>query len=85
MNVGGGSKRTLGNMNRAVAVNDASIEAVNATQARVTHDRKERRGVFAFDEAGVAAVFTAGGLVGSVAGFGGAGSVELSLLIGISH
>jgi len=56
-----------------VAVNDASIEAVKATQARVTHDRKERRGGVVFDEPGTAAAFAAGGLGGGVAGFGGAG------------
>jgi len=61
------------------------MEAVKATQASVTHDRKERRGVVVFDEAGAAAAFAAGGLGGGVAGFGGAGSVGLSLLIGISH
>ena len=77
-------------MNLAVAVNDASIDAVKATQARVTHERKDRRGTPAF--AGGAAGFGAAGLAGAAGDTGGvaevvvgAGSRESSLLIGISQ
>ena len=66
-------------MNLAVAVSDASIEAVKATQASVTHDRNDRRVAAA---AGFAAAGFGGG---AVAGFAGAGSRESSLLIGISQ
>jgi len=78
-------------MNRAVAVNDASIEAVKATHASVIHEKKERRGIFCLVAEGAAA-FATGGLAGAAGGFGnvaaglpGAGSVEFSLLIGISQ
>ena len=82
-------------MNLAVAVNDASIEAVKATQANVTHERKDRLGTPAFAGAAAAAGFGAAGFAGAagVAGGGGgatvevvgAGSLESSLLIGISR
>jgi hypothetical protein len=67
-------------MNRAVAVNAASIEAVNAAHANVIHDKKERRdtGVLA-----AGAAFGGAGLGGAVATVEGAG--EFSLLIGISQ
>jgi hypothetical protein len=78
-------------MNLAVAVSDASIEAVKATQARVTHERKDRLGTPAFAGA-AAAAFGAAGLVGGAGVAGGAtvevvgaGSRESSLLIGISR
>ena len=82
-------------MNLAVAVNDASIEAVKATQARVTHDRKDRLGTPALAGAAVAAGLGTAGFAGA-AGFAGgaggatvevvgAGSRESSLLIGISR
>jgi hypothetical protein len=78
-------------MNLAVAVNDASIEAVKATQASVTHERKDRRGTAAFAVA-EAAGFGAAGFAGAAGGAGGgaevvvgAGSRESSLLIGISQ
>src|SRR5215831_15279034 len=78
LKVGGGSKRTFGNMNRAVAVSDASIEAVKAVHANVTHEKNERR-----DMAGFAAGAT--GLGGD--GFGGAavavGAFDSSLLMGV--
>jgi len=80
-------------MNLAVAVKDASIEAVKATQANVTHERKDRLG-----RPALAGAVAAGGFFG-VAGFAGvagatggaavvvvgAGSRESSLLIGISQ
>ena len=75
MNVGGGSKRTFGNMNRPVAVSAASIDAVKAVHAKVIQERKERRGIGALG-------FGAAGFAG--AGFGGAGGeavVVSSLLI----
>jgi hypothetical protein len=75
LNVGGGSKRTFGNMNRPVAVSAASIDAVKAVHAKVIQERKERRGMGGF-AAGAA------GFAG--AGFGGAGGeavVVSSLLI----
>jgi hypothetical protein len=66
-------------MNLAVAVREASMEAVKATQANVTHDMNERRVV-----AAAPADFAAAGLGGGAAvGFEGAG--ETSLLIGISQ
>ena len=74
-------------MNLAVAVNDASIEAVNATQARVIHERKDRRGTPAL----AGAAFGAAGFAGVAGADGGAtvdvgaGSLESSLLIGISR
>ena len=68
-----------------MAVKEASIEAVKATQAKVTHDSKERRGTAVFDEAGAAAAFAAAGLGGGVAGFAGAVSTDSSLLIEISQ
>ena len=77
-------------MNLAVAVKDASIEAVKATHARVTHERKDRRGTPAL--AGAAAGgFGAAGFAGVAGADGGAtedlgaGSLESSLLIGISR
>jgi hypothetical protein len=78
-------------MNLAVAVSDASIDAVKATQASVTHERKDRRGAPAF--LGVAAAgFGADGFTGVTGGGGvatveplGAGSLESSLLIGITQ
>ena len=75
-------------MNLAVAVNDASIDAVKATQARVTHERKDRRGTTfagagAFGAAGFAGV--AGEAGGTAEVVVGAGSRESSLLIGISQ
>jgi len=75
----------LGNINLAVAVKEASIEAVKATQAAVTHDSKERRGTAVLDEAGAAAAFVAAGLGGGGTGFAGAVSTDSSLLIGISQ
>ena len=75
MKVGGGSKRTFGNMNRAVAVTAASIDAVKAVHASVIHERNERRCIGAFAAA-------AGALAG--AGLGGACAeviVESSLLM----
>ena len=80
-------------MNLAVAVNDASIEAVKATQASVTHERKDRLGTPALAFAGAAAAgFGAAGFTGAAGGTGGAaevvvgaGSRESSLLIGISQ
>ena len=80
-------------MNLAVAVNDASIEAVNATQARVTHERKDRLGTPAFAGAEAVAGFGAAGFAGATGADGvattvellGAGSLESSLLIGISQ
>jgi len=78
-------------MNLAVAVNDASIEAVKATQASVTHDMNERRGMPPLAGAAPAAGFAAAGLAGpagaggGIDGFAGAGSRESSLLIGISQ
>jgi len=78
-------------MNRAVAVNDASIEAVKATHASVIHEKNERRGICCLVVEGAAA-FAAGGLAGAAGGFGsvaagvpGAGSLKSSLLIGISQ
>jgi len=68
-----------------VAVKEASIEAVKATQAAVTHDSKERRGMAVFDEAGGAAAFVAPGFGGGVAGFAGAVSSDSSFLIRISE
>jgi hypothetical protein len=78
-------------MNLAVAVRDASMEAVKATQASVTHERKDRLGTPAF--AGAAAGFGAAGFTGVTGADGvattvellGAGSLESSLLIGISQ
>jgi len=67
-----------------VAVKEASIEAVKATQANVTHDSKERRGTAVFDEAGAVAAFVAAGFGGGT-GFAGAVSTDSSLLIGISQ
>src|SRR5215831_18582157 len=81
LKVGGGSKRTLGNMNRPVAVAAASIDAVNAAHARVIHDKKDRRGTAAF--AADAVGFGGAGFGGAVATVEGAG--ESSLLIGISQ
>jgi hypothetical protein len=79
-------------MNLAVAVNDASIEAVKATHASVTHDMNERRGMApllgAEPGAGFAAVALAGpagAAEGVLDDFAGAGSRESSLLIGISQ
>ena len=82
-------------MNLAVAVNDASIEAVKATQASVIHDMNERRGVPPLADEPPAEDFAAVGFAGAVGpfgaaggvidGFAGAGSCEVSLLIGISH
>jgi len=79
-------------MNLAVAVNDASIEAVKATQASVTHERKDRLGTPAFAGAAFTAGFGATGLAGAAGVAGGAtaevvgaGSRESSLLIGISR
>jgi len=80
-------------MNLAVAVTAASIEAVKATQASVTHDMKERRGTVPFlAGAPPAAGFAAGGLGAVATAVGdelddltGAGSLESSLLIGISQ
>jgi len=79
-------------MNLAVAVNDASIEAVKATQASVTHERKDRLGTPALAGAAFAAGFGAAGLAGAAGVAGGAtvevvgaGSRESSLLIGISR
>jgi len=46
LSVGGGSKSTFGNMNRPVAVAVASMDAVNAAQASVIHERNDRRGIF---------------------------------------
>jgi hypothetical protein len=65
-------------MNRAVAVSDASIDAVKAVHAKVTHERKERRGIAGFAAAGFAGAAAFGG-----AGVEGAG--ESSLLIEISR
>src|SRR5215831_17318823 len=62
LKVGGGSNNTFGNMNRAVAVTAASMDAVNATQANVIHERNERRAM--------TGCFGAAGLAG--AGLGGA-------------
>ena len=79
LNVGGGSNRTFGNMNRPVAVAAASIDAVKAAHATVIHDRKDRR-----PTAGLAGAVAAGF---AAAGFGGGGAavvvgaVESSLLI----
>jgi len=79
-------------MNLAVAVTAASIEAVKATQASVTHDRNERRGTLALAAAPPAAGFAAAGLGGGGAATAvgvddltGAGSLESSLLIGLSQ
>jgi hypothetical protein len=79
-------------MNLAVAVKDASIEAVKATQASVTHERKDRLGTPALAGAAAAAGFGAAGFTGVAGGDGGAtvevvgaGSRESSLLIGISQ
>jgi len=81
-------------MNLAVAVKEASIEAVNATHASVIQDKKERRGTAplpgAAAFAGAAALGAAGFGVAALAGGGavavtGAGSRESSLLIGISQ
>src|SRR5712691_12037319 len=87
LNVGGGSKRTLGNMKRVVAVAAASIDAVNAAHASVIQEIKERRGTLAFF-AGAAGAALAGA-AGLAAGFGGCGGeggaavdVDSSLLIG---
>src|SRR5438105_14962445 len=77
-------------MNRAVAVNDASIEAVKATHASVIHEKNERRGNFCLAAEG-AAGFAAGGLAGAAGGVGsvaaglpGGGFRESALLIVIS-
>jgi hypothetical protein len=79
-------------MNLAVAVRDASIEAVKATQASVTHERKDRLGTPALAGAAAEAGFGAAGFTGVAGGDGGAtvvvmgaGSRESSLLIGISQ
>ena len=78
-------------MNLAVAVNDASIDAVKATQARVTHERKDRRGTPPLAGAAAAGGFGAAGFAGVAGADGGAtvevgaGSLEFSLLIGISQ
>ena len=72
-------------MNLAVAVNDASIEAVKATQASVTHERKDRRGTPAFAGAAAAGFGAAGFDGGAAEVVVGAGSLESSLLIGISQ
>src|SRR5262250_1717725 len=80
LKVGGGSKRTLGNMNRPVAVSAASIDAVKAVHASVIHDRNERRdatGGLAAGAAGLGAAGFGGGTVAVVVG-------ESSLLIGSS-
>jgi len=53
-------------MKRVVAVAAASIDAVNAVHASVTHERNERRGIAAFD--GAAAVLAAGFGVAGVEG-----------------
>ena len=79
-------------MNLAVAVKDASIEAVKATQASVTHERKDRLGTPALAGEAAAGGFgvagftgVAGAAGGTTAEFVGAGSRESSLLIGISQ
>jgi hypothetical protein len=80
-------------MNLAVAVRDASIEAVKATQASVTHERKDRLGTPAFAGGAAAAGFAAAGFAATTGADGvattvellGAGSLESSLLIGISQ
>jgi hypothetical protein len=80
-------------MNLAVAVRDASMEAVKATQASVTHETKDRLGTPAFAGAAAAAGFGAAGFAGATGAGGvattveplGAGSLESSLLIGISQ
>src|SRR5262245_16603389 len=72
LKVGGGSKRTLGNMNRPVAVAAASIEAVKAPHASVIHEKKERRGMVCL--AGGAAGFACAAGLGA-AGLGAAGGV----------
>ena len=76
-------------MNLAVAVKDASIEAVKATQASVIHERKDRLGTPGF-AAAAAGGFGAAGFTGVAVAAGGAatvvveaGSRESSLLIGI--
>src|SRR6266446_6107857 len=71
LKVGGGSNKTFGNMKRAVAVSVASMEAVNAAQASVIQERKERRGTVLAGPAGLAAPgagFAAGGGAGLDAG-----------------
>jgi len=79
-------------MNLAVAVKDASIEAVKATQASVTHERKDRLGRPALAGAVAAGGFGVAGFAGVAGATGGAavvvvgaGSRESSLLIGISQ
>ena len=79
-------------MNLAVAVTAASIEAVKATHASVTHDRNERRGRPALAGGPFAAGLAGAGLGGAAVAAGGetddltgAGSRESSLLIGISQ
>ena len=79
-------------MNLAVAVTAASIEAVKATQASVTHDMNERRGRPGLAGPLLAAGLAAAGLGGAAVATGGeldvltgAGSLESSLLIGISQ
>jgi L-lactate permease len=65
-------------MNRPVAVRAASIDAVKAVHANVTHEKKERR---------VIVGFTAGAAGLGGAGFGGTvavGAFDSSLLIGLS-
>src|SRR6185295_6599540 len=75
LKVGGGSKRTLGNMKRVVAVAAASIDAVNAVHASVIQDIKERRVI----TVGFAA---AGFGVAGAAGAAGLGVFDSSELIG---
>jgi len=66
-------------MNRPVAVRAASIDAVKAVHANVTHDRKERRVTVGF-AAGFDAGFGGAGFGGTVA----VGAFDSSLLIGLS-
>ena len=69
-------------MNRPVAVNAASIDAVKAAHATVIHDKNDRR-----PTTGFAGAFAAG--FAAAAGFGGGGvavvvgAVESSLLISL--
>ena len=72
-------------MNLAVAVNDASIDAVKATQASVTHERKDRRGTTFAGAPDFGATGFAGEAGGTAEVVVGAGSRESSLLIGLSQ
>src|SRR5688572_6685184 len=63
LNVAGGSKRTLGNMNRPVAVAVATIDAVKAVHATPIHEKKARRGITAAPA--LAAVAGAAGAAGA--------------------